>query len=228
MSDPYRRLRDYESHLTYLVNNGALTQAEAEDLYGRTSRLGAQPRGTAETGAVVTHLDDSLVAKARGGRGAKVFEEGGVGRDVGAAPPVPGGGPEVVGRGPLAVLEGRRDDVFRCRSKQIGRALPDDSPVPGFPPCAWSHGRCLLRRTRLLTADPHLSFLNSQSRYKPSFAIAVRLTGQDPFVKIAHRRAPDEKESLAIMLGSVGAPSLNGAGPPTIFDARTKNIVPIV
>lgn len=32
---PDQRLHDYESHLTYLVNNGVLSQADAEDLYQR-------------------------------------------------------------------------------------------------------------------------------------------------------------------------------------------------
>lgn len=33
------RLQDYEAHLTYLVNNGALSQAEAEDLFQRYAGL---------------------------------------------------------------------------------------------------------------------------------------------------------------------------------------------
>ena len=33
------RLQDYEWHLTYLVNNGALTQSEAEDLYQKYAGL---------------------------------------------------------------------------------------------------------------------------------------------------------------------------------------------
>ena len=34
-----QRLQDYEWHLTYLVNNGALTQSEAEDLYQKYAAL---------------------------------------------------------------------------------------------------------------------------------------------------------------------------------------------
>ena len=34
-----QRLQDYESHLTYLVNNGALTQGEAEELYQKYANL---------------------------------------------------------------------------------------------------------------------------------------------------------------------------------------------
>jgi hypothetical protein len=48
------RLRDYEAHLTYLVNNEALSRTEAEDLYQRYASLVFQ-----ETLAVIAGGDNS-------------------------------------------------------------------------------------------------------------------------------------------------------------------------